>query len=678
VSRFGKKFNRYLNACLNCAASISSNYRRYFIQFRFFVGVNVVKRIVFILTNLLLAPLSAASVSSEAALRSEFLQAERQIGSLSAEQAQKVLQKFTAYPLQPYLEQRRLQQFLSADARIADFLQRYKGTPMDWPLRKPWLLDLARRQKSALFLAHVNDSKDAELACLAQRFKLAAKDADTAAIWPEVSRLWVVGKSQPKACDPLFAAWRKAGQQTAELVWQRIMLAAEGGDASLLPYLKTQLPTAQQYLADMYQQTRRNPAVIANNRFFPLKSPLERDIAAYGMKRLIWRHPEQALRVWQKFVNDPYFSAGQRLDVQRQFAIALASKNDERASAWFNGLPPELIDSTLAHWQVSHELADLNWPAVQRAIEKLPPDIASDSSWQYWLARAYEQQGQQEKAKPLFEALALQRHFYGFMAAAKLGMPPSLAHAPVVVSEQELAELQQHPAVKRAQEWLALDRLTEARREWNYLQSGANTQKKLVSAKLAHQLQWYERAIFSLADVGYWDDVELRFPLAFQQEISQSAAKADIESGWAMAIARRESSFMADAASPVGARGLMQLMPATAKEIARKPVQLAQLYNPVVNIDYGTDYLNYLRKRNDGNLLMATAAYNAGYSRVKQWIPKTYAVPADVWVETIPYRETRDYVKAVMAYYQIYNIRLNTPTDVFKPLTTMQIGVVVE
>ena len=111
---------------------------------------------------------------------------------------------------------------------------------------------------------------------------------------------------------------------------------------------------------------------------------------------------------------------------------------------------------------------------------------------------------------------------------------------------------------------------------------------------------------------------------------------------------------------------------------AKKPVQLTQLYNPVINIDYGTDYLNYLRKRNDGNLLMATAAYNAGYSRVKQWIPKTHALPADVWVETIPYRETRDYVKAVMAYYQIYNIRLNTPTDVFKPLTTMQIGVVVE
>ena len=630
-----------------------------------------------VLSNLLLMPLTAASVSSEAGLRKEFLQAERQIGSVKYEQAQQILKKFSAYPLQPYLEQKRLLQFLTADERIADFLARHRGSPMDWPLRKAWLQDLARRNKGETYLAHYNGSSDAELECLALRFRQQAKEP-VETLWPDVSKIWVVGKSQPKACDPLFSSWRKAGQQTPDKVWQRLTLAAEGGDASLIPYLKTQLPADMQYLADLYQQTRRNPAVIANPKFFSLKKSQERDIAAYGMKRLIWRHPDQALRVWQKFVNDPLFSAGQRLDVQRQFAIALASKGDKRAAEWFSQLPAEFIDSTLAHWHVSHALLQLDWPLVQRTIEALPADVAKDSAWRYWLARAYEQQGKMEQALPLFQQLALQRHFYGFMAAAKLGLPPSLAHEPVAVSETELATMQQHPVVKRAQEWLALGRLTEARREWNHLQDVSDEQQKLVSAKLAYQLQWYERAIFSLADVGYWDDVELRFPLAYKDEISQSAARAEIDSGWAMAIARRESSFMADATSPVGARGLMQLMPATARQMAKKPVQLAQLSNPLLNIDYGTDYLNYLRKRNDGNLLMATAAYNAGYSRVKQWIPKDYAVPADVWVETIPYRETRDYVKAVMAYYQIYTIRLNSPTDVFKPLTTMQIGVVVE
>lgn len=618
------------------------------------------------------------SLAEETSLRSEFSQAELKIASMSSADAQATLDKFSYYPLQPYLELERLKHHLKADKRIADFLQRNQGSPMDWPLRKAWLHELAKRKQTKLFLANYNGSNDDELACYQLRFQLAQPNADKEAIWPKVTELWAVGKSQPKACDALFTVWRDAGQQTPEIVWRRIGLAAEGGTASLLPYLKTLLPKDQQYLADMYQQTRANPSVIAKSKFFSLKKPQERDILAYGLKRLIWRDADKALATWQKFINDPYFTAAQRLDVQRQFAIALANKGDERASNWFKQLPAELLDDTLAQWQVGRLLLELDWPKVQSTIEAFPAELMSSNRWQYWLARAYEQQGMADKANEIFQQLALQRHFYGFMAAAKLGLPPSLAHAPVTVTDEELKLLKQDPAVIRAQEWLALKRNTEARREWNYLQNNATEQQKLASAKLAHQLQWYDRAIFSLADVGYWDDIELRFPLAYQDEINQGAEKAKVASGWAMAIARRESSFMSDARSPVGAQGLMQLMPATAKEVAKKSVTLAQLNDPILNIDYGTDYLNYLMQRNDGNLLTATAAYNAGYSRVKQWIPKDYALPADVWIETIPYRETREYVKAVMAYYQIYNIRLNANNDVFQPLLTMQIGVIVD
>lgn len=606
-------------------------------------------------------------------LRQQFQQAERQIGSASRADAQQMLQKMADYPLLPYLQQRWLQRQLNDADNIETFLADYQGTPVDWPLRKRWLLHLAQRQHGKLFLANYSGSSDAELECHALRFRLAAGE-DPETLWPQVQALWAVGKSQPKVCDPLFASWRSADQLTPEIVWRRIQLSAEGGTSSLLPYLKTLLPENEQYLADMYLQTRRNPAVIAQTRFFPGKLIKERDILAYGLKRLIWRSPEQALRVWQRFDNDPYFTAAQRLNVQRQFAIALASKGDQRASEWFAGLPAELLDDTLAHWQVGDALKQQDWAAVQAVIERFPPELASRNRWQYWLARAYEEQNQPEKAQLIFRQLAQQRHFYGFMAAAKLGLPPSLAHNPVNVSDDELVQLQQHPAVQRAKEWLAMGRLTEARREWNYLQSVLDEQQKLTSAKLAYQLAWYERAIFSLADVGYWDDIELRFPLAFQDEIQRSAQKSSIDSGWAMAIARRESSFMPDANSSAGARGLMQIMPDTANYIAKKTVQVRQLYNPVINIDYGTDYLNYLMKRNDGNLLMATAAYNAGYSRVRQWIPSQHSMPADAWVETIPYHETREYVKAVITYYQIYNIRMNIAQDVFKPLTTMQIG----
>lgn len=636
------------------------------------------RRTLYLFSLWLTVSVTSYSLAEELTLRAEFSQAELQIATMSYANAQTTLEKFADYPLQPYLELQRLRHHLTADQRIAEFLQRNRDTPMDWPLRKPWLLSLAQRKQTKLYLTHYQGSSDPELACYQLRFQLAEAEADKTSIWPKVTKLWTVGQSQPKACDALFSAWRAAGQQTPAIIWQRLRLAAEGGNASLVPYLKKLLPADQQYLADMYRQARNNPSVIANPKFFALKKPQERDILAYGLKRLIWRDADKALATWQRFINDPYFTGAQRLDVQRQFAIALANRGDQRASDWFKQLPPELLDDTLAQWQVGSLLVQLDWPQVQQTIAAFPSELAATSRWQYWLARAYEQQGHTDKAKEIFQQLALQRHFYGFMSAAKLGLPPSLAHAPVTVSDEELQILKQQPAVLRAQEWLALQRLTEARREWNFLQNNATEQQKLVSAKLAHQLQWYDRAIFSLADVGYWDDIELRFPLAYQDEINQSAAKADVASGWAMAITRRESSFMPDARSPVGAQGLMQLMPATAKQVAKKTVSLAQLNDPLLNIDYGTDYLNHLLQRNDGNLLMATAAYNAGYSKVKQWIPQDYALPADVWVETIPYYETREYVKAVMAYYQIYNIRLNANNDVFQPLLTMQIGVRVD
>lgn len=632
------------------------------------------------LTSLVCVIFFSAAVAAESdskllvEQRQLFLQAERQVTTASQAQVEQWFTQLADYPLLPYIEQRWLQRRLSSHSDIEQFLQQHQGSPVDWSLRRPWLLSLANNQQAERFLANFPGSSDATLNCAALQQRLLLQPAAAKEIWQEVEAIWTVGKSQPKACDPLFSQWRNAQQLSTEVVLRRIQLSAEGGDVGLIRYLQTLLPPERRYLADMWRQTRTNPAVITQPRFFPGRHIIERDILAYGLKRLIWRSPDQALQTWQRFASDPHFTQAQRLDVQRQFAIALASKGDSRAEAWLRQIPSEMLDNNLAQWQVGHALRQLDWPKVQQVIENFPAELAADVNWRYWLARALEQQGDSATADVIFKQVAQRRHFYGFMAAAKLGLPPSLAHNPVPVSADELMLIQQHPAVQRAKEWLALGRLTEARREWNFLQRTVTEEQKLAAAKLAGQLEWHERAIFTLADAGYWDDVELRFPLAYKDEITRFAGNAKVDSGWAMAIARRESSFMPDANSPVGARGLMQIMPNTANYIAKKPVSAATLYNPVTNIDYGTDYLNYLMRRNDGNLVMATAAYNAGYSRVRQWIPQDQALPVDVWVETIPFRETREYVKAVMAYYQIYNIRLNEPIDVFAPLVTMQIG----
>jgi soluble lytic murein transglycosylase len=187
-------------------------------------------------------------------------------------------------------------------------------------------------------------------------------------------------------------------------------------------------------------------------------------------------------------------------------------------------------------------------------------------------------------------------------------------------------------------------------------------------------MQWYDRDIFTLAKVGYLNDVNLRFPLGFETEIKHYAGNQKINPAWAFAITRRESSFMSDANSPAGAKGLMQIMPATAKQLARKKVSNQYLFKAKNNIKLGTKYLRNLLDRHHGNQVLATAAYNAGPHRVKSWLKDAKPLPADVWIETIPFKETREYVKSVLAYQQIYQDKVGQKGSLFDQIIAMNIN----
>jgi soluble lytic murein transglycosylase len=268
--------------------------------------------------------------------------------------------------------------------------------------------------------------------------------------------------------------------------------------------------------------------------------------------------------------------------------------------------------------------------------------------------------------------LAVKRHYYGFLAASQLKQPYQLNHQSIEQTAQEKQHLLENPAAKRAFEWFHLKRYREARSEWNYWTKTLNDRAKLIAAQLAYEAKWYDRPIFTLANVGFLEDTELRFPLAFESLIKQQAQQAQIDPAWAFAIARRESSFMVDATSPAGARGLMQIMPATARHILRKHISRRYLFDAKYNVALGTQYLRYLYKKMNNNWLLATASYNAGPNKVKQWLPDT-AIDADRWIELIPYQETRDYVKSVLAYQQIYRHKLNNTNNVFDQVIKMKI-----
>ncbi|MBA6390139.1 transglycosylase SLT domain-containing protein [Colwellia sp. BRX10-3] len=631
----------------------------------------------FIKTIILSGLLASVSTfaSDESMQRKTFLQAEKQIWNNSSATYQNLYNQLHYYPLQPYLDQKRLmtKMKLSSALEISDFLTKYEGTPLDWPLRKKWLTYLAKRKKPLLFQTFFKPTSNVELTCQHYSFELQTGVAPSRVL-PKVNSLWLVGKSQPKVCDPLFEKWQQAGYRTNDIIWQRIVLSADGGKHSLIPYLTKLLPEKEQALAEIWHKVRRDPAYIINLSIFNNKTEREAEIVAYGLKRFIWRSPEQALDTYELAKALLPFTKQQQQQITLKFALALASKDHADAASWLEQVDEKLFSSNLTQWYITDALRDQNWQHIKDKLLKLPKTAQLSLQWRYWYSRSLLATNDLVQGTKLLSELAQSRHYYGFLAASYLNKASNFQNMPLVVSAEEKSLITKSPEAKRAFELFAIGRFHHARLEWNYWLSKLNEREKLVASKVANEMQWYDRAIFTLAKVGYLNDVNLRFPLGFETEIKHYAGNQKINPAWAFAIARRESSFMSDANSPAGAKGLMQIMPATAKQLARRKVSTQYLFKAKNNIKLGTKYLRNLLDRHDGNQVLATAAYNAGPYRVKSWLKDAEALPADVWIETIPFKETREYVKSVLAYQQIYQHKVGQTGSLFDQIIAMNIN----
>jgi len=624
---------------------------------------------------LLVCFVSTNIFADQIATRKIFKQAEKQVWQASSARYQTLYQQLHYYPLQPYLDQQRLMHGLKlSDAEeISQFLEKYKGSPLDWPLRKKWLKYLAKRNKQRLFQHFYTPTSNVELTCQYYNYQLKSGVAESRVL-PKVTPLWIVGKSQPKVCDPLFVRWEKAGYRNAQAIWQRLALAADGGKHTLIPYLTRLLPEKERYLGKLWHKVRRDPSYITRMSRFPHKSAKEATIAAYGLKRLIWRDPSRALKTYSKAIKELPFTEQQNQQIVLKFAIALASKNHLKSKEWLAKVDENLQSSSIVQWRMADLLRDQNWPEIKTELESLPKSLQLKNQWIYWYGRSLVETGNITQGHQYLTKLANKRHYYGFLAASALNKNANLQDKPVRVSNEEKLNLLKNPAAKRAFEFFHIGRYHQARREWNFWLSQLNNREKLAASKIANEAEWFDRAIFTLSNVGYLDDVDLRFPLAFKDEITDSSDNQKINPAWTFAIARRESSFMADANSPAGAKGLMQVMPATAKQLHKSRVTTKHLLNAKENIKLGTKYLKRLLDRHDGNQVLATAAYNAGPYRVKRWLKGLKPMPADIWIETIPYKETREYVKSVMAYQEIYQLKVGQTESLFDQITTMSIA----
>jgi len=366
---------------------------------------------------------------------------------------------------------------------------------------------------------------------------------------------------------------------------------------------------------------------------------------------------------WQELQGRLRFSPEQRDRVLNALALFHATDFDDNALARLIHLPASAQTPISREWRVRVALAEQHWQAVLDAIAAMPPSQQQDDEWQYFRARALAELGRDDEAQRAFAEVARQSSYFGYLAADRQHAPYALCSTQLPADQQVQQAVLAIPGIQRAFELFAVGMLKPARREWTQALADADAPTLRQAVVLANERGWYDRAVFAFNKGDALHFYSLRFPLASQDGLVPQAQQAGIDPSWAYGILRVESAWMTDAQSGADARGLMQLVPSTAATVARRN-GLAwnggdSLYDPAVNIELGTRYLSQLADRFDGSTWLASAAYNAGAARVDQWVDARSKLPPDLFVATMPFKETREYVARVMYYSVIYDWRLH-------------------
>ena len=598
--------------------------------------------------------------------RANFLAARQAWSAGQTERFEQLAAQLRDYPLHIYLRYDQLNARLAtaSNAEIQNFLNDAADSPLAERLRRSRLQLLAKQQRWPDFLAlYTPELVDTELDC---QYLLATQPTPPTAAWLDhVTLLWRVGHSQPVGCDALFKVLSASTHMTSTLIWERIRLAMAEGNLSLAAHLSKSLPEQERSWVDLWRTVHERPSSAATHPALQTDTPQAREILAHAAGR--WaRNDASAAYAWWSTIQDRYaFTTEQRAQTLRAIALQAAYKRLPVAHRWLAAVPESARDETVRGWQARSALLHRDWRTLADTIDTMPAEERNEGEWRYWWAQAQQQLGNDAAALPVLQALATERSYHGFLAADALQLKYSLKNRPITATDAELTELQQRtPALLRAGELRQAQLIYDARREWTFGTRDLTPRDLERAALLAHRWNWNDRAILTAGKSGHLDDLELRFPVLHAQEVMRVTAPLQLDPAWVMGVMRQESAFIADVRSSAGALGLMQLMPGTAADIARalklpKP-NTADLVQASTNIRLGS---NYLKQTLDslGNTVLATAAYNAGPGRVRRWLPEAKPIPTPLWVDTIPFSETRGYVRNVLAFATIYDTRLQRP-----------------
>tara|TARA_R110001592_G_scaffold260282_1_gene524686 strand:- start:4898 stop:6934 length:2037 start_codon:yes stop_codon:yes gene_type:complete len=587
------------------------------------------------------------------------------------------LTKMGDYPLKHYLEAMALFDRLNSYPRhdVREFLSQHEGSPIAAMLRYRWLQTLKKRDRWQDYLIDYNaQTASTEQQCHYQlaRFRDGEKTQSIAA----AIKLWAVGKSQPKGCDKLFGILIKNNHITEAIAWQRYTDAIFNHEYQLSRYLQRFFTTPNyQELADKFYRIDRDHRVVGDYQFFSqhyVKTNSEEihNVITHGLRHLAYVDAVSALKHWGRYRQIYPFNPTQKNQIITALVKGLYDQDHAASADIYLADNLDFVNTSLLEWRTRESMRKANWQEVLLWIGHMPKELQQDDRWKYWTYRAQQLATATESNTPktktpktvnsgTYETLSIGRSFYGFISSEWLGNDYSMAHRGTTVTPEQLAALETLPGITRTRELLHQKEYLYANREWRQATRNFSESQWITAAHLSRQWKWHNGVVTSMIQAGYWDDIDLRFPLAFKKYFEKNAQKTGVPIHLLFAVARQESALSHNVTSPAGAKGLMQLMPGTAKQTARKNNiryrNSNDLFKPSINIALGSSYYQEMLERFDNNRILATAAYNAGPHRVSRWQKETEGkLPFDAWIETIPYKETRNYVQNVLAFSVIY------------------------
>jgi len=498
--------------------------------------------------------------------------------------------------LSPYVEYWRLTLANGiGDARIADFLARYPGSRLAEMLRADWLKSLGAREAWPIYLAEYPRlaKPDAAHQCYAYRAEWAQGNLGHQR---EAVSMWFTGRDMPSACSPLFAKLIEAGLINQEDVWRRVRLVLETGNPNVARVVATALPEPQRPAAALLDQASRDPARLLNGASLDMSRRGDREIALYALDQLARLGSGDAEQVLRKRLSQ--FSVDESANAWARLATWAARRHEPVALAWFQQAGLVAVNDFQREWWTRAALRAGDWQAVQQVIGSMGNALQAQPEWRYWRARALQAGGQRVAANAIFLALSREHHYYGQLAQEELG---PVAQAPAInvkMGSDDVTAISRDPGIARALALQELSLRNEASQEWNWSIREFSDPQLLATAELARRMEWYDRAINTAERTRELHDFELRFLAPYRELAQQAASENQIDEAWVFGLMRQESRFVNVARSGVGASGLMQIMPATARWIARRlginRFDPKEMQDPAKNIQFGAYYLKYV------------------------------------------------------------------------------------